>query len=86
MHEEKHRQIENIIIPTEAYEDYLKNSKWQGFRSCIIPDINTDNDLMLKGKRKSNYKKAFKYLRKVVKYLPKELKIELKLEQDNERN
>lgn len=79
-------QIENIIIPTEAYEDYLKDSKWQAVKSQIIPAVNTNNDLMIKGKRKPNYKKALKYLRKVVKYLPKELKIELKLEQQNERN
>ena len=76
-------QIENIIIPTEAYEEYLKDSKWQGLRSRIVPAVNMDNDLILKGKRKPNYKKALKYLQKVIQYLPYEMRVELK-EQESE--
>ena len=77
-------KLSSIVIPTEAYELYLTDRRWEGLRSRIIPNVNTNNDLMLKGKRKPNYKKALKYLRKVIKYLPNEMIVELK-EKENER-
>lgn len=77
-------ELSDIVVPTEAYELYLADSKWESLRSHIVPDVNTNNDLMLKGKRKPNYKKALKYLRKVIQYLPYDMRIELKWGQENE--
>ena len=78
-------KLSSIVIPTEAYELYLTDRRWEGLRSHIIPAVNTNNDLMVKGKRKPNYKKALKYLRKVIQYLPYGIRVELK-EKENENN